>query len=88
VTVSYDELLNKNNTQGIYLKRISKANINTVKQNRTKDENFNIEKKTLLIRNGSNPKIWFTGDSSQPILMAYESPDPTGNGSSNSLKIM
>jgi len=59
-----------------------------VRQNRTEDENFNIEKRTLLIRNGSNAKVWFTGSQDQTILMAYEAPAGSNSSDGNSLFIM
>lgn len=44
----------------------------------------------LLVRNGSKPKVWFTGSMNEPILMVFETPWSSAQGSDygNSLKII
>jgi hypothetical protein len=88
-TTAYNgtQLLRKNNNNGIWLKKINKINRTLVTKENATDEKFTIEEKTLLIRNASNPKVWFTGDKDQPIILAYDAPSSDGQAG-NSLYIM
>jgi len=68
------QLLRKNNNKGIYLKKIVRVNKTSVFESKVTDKKFTKEKKVLLVCNASNPKVWFTGDKDQPIILAYEAP--------------
>lgn len=82
-TLNGTQLLNKNNNYGIYLKRVKNVKKTSVLSESEALESQDVVEKVLLLRNASNPKVWFTGDQNQAILLAYEA--PTENEVGNSL---